>query len=197
MNKSLKDFINKENIKQIMLIALAIVFMGIGFLNLNIDKPMDEIASIEVASRNVAEESLGDVELVSSQAIVENDSLEMENINEDKNYFEETKIERDKMYSETIETYERLIEKEETPEDQKAIITEEISRITNMKNGIIISENLIKNKGIEDVVILENNGVVNVIVKTVQLNEDKVSQIQNIILKELKVDIGNLSISRK
>lgn len=197
MNKSLKDFINKESIKQIMLIALAIVFMGIGFLNLNIDKPMDEIASIEVASRNVAEESLGDVELVSSQAIVENDSLEMENINEDKNYFEETKIERDKMYSETIETYERLIEKEETPEDQKAIITEEISRITNMKNGIIISENLIKNKGIEDVVILENNGVVNVIVKTVQLNEDKVSQIQNIILKELKVDIGNLSISRK
>lgn len=197
MNKSLKDFINKESIKQIMLIALAIVFMGIGFLNLNIDKPMDEVASIEVASRNVAEESLGDVELVSSQAIVENDSLEMENINEDKNYFEETKIERDKMYSETIETYERLIEKEETPEDQKAIITEEISRITNMKNGIIISENLIKNKGIEEVVILENNGVVNVIVKTVQLNEDKVSQIQNIILKELKVDIGNLSISRK
>ena len=73
----------------------------------------------------------------------------------------------------------------------------EISRINTMKNGILISENLIKNKGIEEVVILENNGMVNVIVKSSLLNKEEISQIQNIIQRELKIEIGNISISRK
>ena len=53
------------------------------------------------------------------------------------NYFEETKLERDRMYSEMIETYQKLIDTQETPEDQKAIAAQEISNITKTKNGII------------------------------------------------------------
>ena len=202
---------SKENQKQVLLTLIAIMFIVLGTLNLNKEPKENTYASeiLEVASRNVLEENLGDVELVSSTpAIVENDSLnngvdnnnnnnnDNENNNID-NYFNETRLERDRMYSESIEIYQKILDNKETPNDQKLIMANEISRINTMKNGILISENLIKNKGIEEVVILENNGMVNVIVKSSLLNKEEISQIQNIIQRELKIEIGNISISRK
>ena len=202
---------SKENQKQALLTLIAIMFIVLGTLNLNKEPKENTYASeiLEVASRNVLEENLGDVELVSSTpAIVENDSLnngvdnnnnnnnDNENNNID-NYFNETRLERDRMYSESIEIYQKILNNKETPNDQKLIMANEISRINTMKNGILISENLIKNKGIEEVVILENNGMVNVIVKSSLLNKEEISQIQNIIQRELKIEIGNISISRK
>lgn len=202
---------SKENQKQALLTLIAIMFIVLGTLNLNKEPKENTYASeiLEVASRNVLEENLGDVELVSSTpAIVENDSLNNGDDNDNNNsennkdnnmdnYFNETRLERDRMYSESIEIYQKILDNKETPNDQKLIATNEISRINTMKNGILISENLIKNKGIEEVVILENNGMVNVIVKSSLLNKEEISQIQNIIQRELKVEIGNISISRK
>ena len=206
---------SKENQKQVLLTIIAIMFIVLGTLNLNLNlnkEPKENTYAseiLEVASRNVLEENLGDVELVSSApAIVENDSLnngddndnnnsENNKDNNTDNYFNETRLERDRMYSESIEIYQNILDNKETPNDQKLIATNEISRINTTKNGILISENLIKNKGIEEVVILENNGMVNVIVKSSLLNKEEISQIQNIIQRELKVEIGNISISRK
>lgn len=198
---------SKENQKQALLTLIAIMLIVLGTLNLNKEPKENTYASeiLEVASRNVLEENLGDVELVSSTpAIVENDSINNGNNNDNDNennnidnYFNETRLERDRMYSESIEIYQKILDNKETPNDQKLIATNEISRINTMKNGILISENLIKNKGIEEVVILENNGMVNVIVKSSLLNKEEISQIQNIIQRELKVEIGNISISRK
>lgn len=198
---------SKENQKQALLTLIAIMLIVLGTLNLNKEPKENTYASeiLEVASRNVLEENLGDVELVSSTpAIVENDSINNGNNNDNDNennnidnYFNETRLERDRMYSESIEIYQKILNNKETPNDQKLIMANEISRINTMKNGILISENLIKNKGIEEVVILENNGMVNVIVKSSLLNKEEISQIQNIIQRELKVEIGNISISRK
>lgn len=201
---------SKENQKQALLTLIAIMLIVLGTLNLNKEPKENTYASeiLEVASRNVLEENLGDVELVSSTpAIVENDSINNGNNNDNDNdndnennidnYFNETRLERDRMYSESIEIYQKILDNKETPNDQKLIMANEISRINTMKNGIMISENLIKNKGIEEVVILENNGMVNVIVKSSLLNKEEISQIQNIIQRELKVEIGNISISRK
>lgn len=200
---------SKENQKQALLTLIAIMFIVLGTLNLNKEPKENTYASeiLEVASRNVLEENLGDVELVSSTpAIVENDSINNGNNNDNDNdnennnidnYFNETRLERDRMYSESIEIYQKILDNKETPSDQKLIATNEISRINTMKNGILISENLIKNKGIEEVVILENNGMVNVIVKSSLLNKEEISQIQNIIQRELKIEIKNINISNK
>lgn len=190
---------NKENLKQIALGLIAVLLIGLGFASMD-DVCVDESLakdipadSVEFAVRNVPEEDLGDVELVSAD-IVDNDEL---NQVIEENYYEETRLERDRMYSESVEVYQKLIDSDKTSEDQKAIAVQEISNLTTTKNAIIVAENLIKNKGIEDVVILENDGVVNVIVKTVQLKAEEVSQIQNIVQRELKVDVGDISISRK
>ena len=118
-------------------------------------------------------------------------------LEDNSNYFEETRIERDRMYSETIETYQRIVESNQTMQDQKAIATQEITNITNKKNSILICENLIKNKGFKDVVILENNGNVSVIVKSTSLSQEQISKIQNIVSRELNVEMSNISISNK
>ncbi|MBR3882945.1 MAG: SpoIIIAH-like family protein [Clostridia bacterium] len=199
---------SKENQKQILLCVIAITFIVLGTINLNSNVKNEEFAEgmLEVASRNVLEENLGDVELVSSSAIVENESLDsttsdeekIEEIkSEDDNYFEETKLERNRMYSESIEIYQNILKNSELKEDQKLIATNEITKLTNMKNGILVCENLIKNKGIDDVVILENNGIINVVVKSSYLKKEEVSQIQNIIERHLNVDVQNISITRK
>lgn len=129
-------------------------------------------------------------------SVVENETI-IDNSVKENDYFEETRIERERMYSEMIETYEKLIENQETPNDQKAISAQEISNITNIKNGIMISENLIKNKGFEDVVILVNNETASVVVKSYQLNQEQISKIQNIIQRELKIEAKNINISNK
>lgn len=198
---------SKENQKQILLCMIAITFIVLGTINLNSNVKNEEFAEgmLEVASRNVLEENLGDVELVSSAAIVENESLDstsdeekIEEIkSEDDNYFEETKLERNRMYSESIEIYQNILKNSELKEDQKLIATNEITKLTNMKNGILVCENLIKNKGMDDVVILENNGIINVVVKSSYLKKEEVSQIQNIIERHLNVDVQNISITRK
>lgn len=157
--------------------------------------------------------NLGDVQLVNTEPvtdynagnIVPNDELEVpdeeEKIQTEKieehNYFEETKLERERMLSEMVETYQNVIDSAETPSDQKAIAVQEISNIAKMKNGIMISENLIKNKGFEDVVILINNKVVSVVVKSYTLNKEEISKIQNIIERELEVETKNINISNK
>ena len=66
-----------------------------------------------------------------------------------------------------------------------------------MKNGVMISENLIKNKGFQDVVILISNNNVSVVIKTVSLNQEQIAQIQNIVSRELNIDVGNINISNK
>lgn len=203
---------NKERVKQIFLSCIAIGLIALGYTNYSFNNK-DE--SIEVSSRNSENEiNLGDVELVSStpinsnyiEGIVSNDNLQncVETnttpnylLEDNSNYFEETRIERDRMYSETIETYQRIVESNQTMQDQKAIATQEITNITNKKNSILICENLIKNKGFKDVVILENNGNVSVIVKSTSLSQEQISKIQNIVSRELNVEMSNISISNK
>lgn len=208
--------INKENIKQIALFVLAISLIGLGYLNYNNGELENSEDIIEV-SADYNELNLGDVELVNSD-IVPNEELEEKNSNliessnnilnensniveneslEDNDYFTETRIQRDRMYSEMLEIYQNLIKSEETPVDQKTIAAQEITNITNIKNSIMISENLIKNKGFEDVIILVNSGNVNVVVKSGKLNQEEISKIQNIIQRELNVEFSNISITNK
>ena len=96
-----------------------------------------------------------------------------------------------------IEVYQKLIESKDTPEEQKSIAAQEITNITNTKNAIMIAENLIKNKGFEDAVVLVNLDNVNVVVKSSRLNKEEISKIQNIVQRELSVDFSNISITNK
>ncbi|HIT70829.1 MAG TPA: SpoIIIAH-like family protein [Candidatus Scatovivens faecipullorum] len=218
---------NKEKFKQLFLSFLAFFLIGLGYFNWNLDQKSNNlelssnsndinIGDVELVNSEPVKEFENSI--VTNTAIVSNEDLKsniVENENNIKNnvenntenniynnqvndnYFEETKIQRDRMYSEMTETYQKLIDSEETPVDQKSIAVQEISNITKIKNGIMISENLIKNKGFENVVILVNSGKVNVVVKSQKLLPEQISQIQNIVERELEIQVSNISISNK
>ena len=112
-------------------------------------------------------------------------------------YFATSRLARDTMYSQMIESYEKILENQSISSEQKGITQTEIKKINDLKNSIMITENLIKTKGFSDVIIFVNDTSVNAIIKSDSLKQEETAQLQNIITRELKVDIDNVHISCK
>lgn len=130
--------------------------------------------------------------------LVNNTEQTSSNISNNNNeYFTKSKLERDNMYSQMIETYEKILNSNNSLETQKQTATTEITKINQTKNSIMICENLIKTKGFENVVIFVNGESVSVIIGLPELKQEEVAQIQNIISRELNVNAENIHISSK
>ena len=112
-------------------------------------------------------------------------------------YFTKSKLERDTMYSQMIESYEKVLNSSNSLETQKQSATEEIKKINDIKNSIMICENLISTKGFTKNIIFVNGDSISVIIGVEQLQQEEVAQIQNIISRELHAEIENIHISTK
>ena len=112
-------------------------------------------------------------------------------------YFAELRLERDKMYSQMLESYQKILSNSQISETQKEISENEIKKINDTRNAIMIAENLIKKKGFQDLIIFINGDSISIIVKAKELKEEQIAQIQNIISRELKGEIENIHISNK
>lgn len=123
-----------------------------------------------------------------------NETMTTSNNNVDSEYFTSSKLERDNMYSQMLENYQKMLNNSNIAEDQKSIASQEIKNINNTKNSIMICENLIKTKGFKDVVIFVNGESVNIVVKSEKLTEEQVAQIQNIVTREVNTEIENIHI---
>ena len=183
-----------------------------------------DVASIgdaKLVSSNGVEDGINEEALVSNgeegtdkvqeTAVVEND-LEKTNTNnnntntsittsttskETKEYFSSSRLSRETMYSQMLESYRKILENETISETQKSIAQTEIKNINDIKNKIMICENLIKTKGIEDLVIFVNDKSISVVVRTDKLEQEQIAQIQNIIEREMQTEISNIHISNK
>lgn len=112
-------------------------------------------------------------------------------------YFIKSKLERDTMYSQILETYENVLNSANSLETQKQTATQEITKINDIKNKIMICENLIQTKGFENSVIFVNGESISVIIGTEEIKTEQVAQIQNIISREMNAKIENIHISTK
>ena len=200
--------------KEIVIYAMALMLVAAGYFNfLKFDiSSMETSANVSENEVNMVSNTENQTTVASNQteedndqnkinigdAVLVNSNETIENTVNEKNYYAETKLERNQMYAEMIKNYENLINNTNLSEVQKSIATEEIAKINNNKNAIMICENLILSKDFDECVILINEKNVNVIVHVEGgLNKEKVSQIQNIISRELSVEIENIHISEK
>lgn len=158
----------------------------------------NETKTIETVSMNSNEEAnedynkdehLGDATLVASNDVIEEEETD--------GYFQESKLARDTMYSQTLETYQGILNNSNVSEEQKAIVTQEITKLNKEKNAIMICENLISTKGFTNCVIFVNVDSVSIIVESDELKTDEIAQIQNIISRELGTDVENIHIMTK
>lgn len=193
---------NFKNIKsnQIILFVVALMLVSAGYLSYSM---RGTPVSSNIVSENEVS-SIGDARLVSSNNVIDSNSLNEVSVATSSSsssriddYFASSRLGRDTMYSQMIESYQNLLDNQNVSEEQKTVATQEITEINNTQNSIMICENLIKTKGISDVVIFVNDKSINVIVKADTLEQDTIAQIQNIIAREMNAEIENIHISNK
>ena len=144
------------------------------------------LETVSVGNENTtSDEHLGDATLVSNNEVVDDKTNEdnaksdnektaenentvsqdnQENKQETKetsatnkdDYFQESKLSRDTMYSQTLETYQGILNNSNVSEEQKAIVTQQITDLNKEKNAIMICENLMSTKGFNKCVIFVN-----------------------------------------
>lgn len=207
---------------QIVIAVIALMLVTAGYLNFaNQNKESNLVATSSVADSELMA-GIGDAQLVSANEATEsNNQTQNENVQNTENvttntntentnsnttintqiqedsYFAQSRLDRDKMYSQMLDNYQKILETNNLSSEEKKTAQEEIKRINNEKNAIMIAENLIKTKGFQDIVIFVNNGNVTGVVKKDKLDEKDIAQIQNIITRELNVKTNKINISSK
>jgi len=112
-------------------------------------------------------------------------------------YFTTSKLNRNTMYSELLETYQEMYNNTNSSSEQKAEALKKINDINNTKNAIMIAENLIISKGFKDVVIFVNEESISVVIEAEELKQEDVAKIQNIVSRELNANAEIIHISNK
>lgn len=209
---------------QLAILVISLMLITAGYLNYNTGytgQSMDASTKIdENASSDLA--ALGDAELVNTNIVEENKGEEegevpqnTPNENEqaptpkieketngvptslDDNYFVTSKLERNVMYSQMTSRYQEIISSNTQAAEQKAVAQQEINKINELQNAIMIAENLLTSKGFSQNVIFVNGTSINVIIGKENLGAEEVAQVQNIVSRELKAEVENIHISTK
>lgn len=194
---------------QLIILVISLMLITAGYLNFTTDNNT-------VATSYLTAE-LGDATLVSSNSVIEENILINNNIMEsstnvveennvietvaseeiEDTYFTTSKLERENMYSQMLETYQQMYNNTEISSEQKTAALNEIANINKTKNAIMIAENLISAKGFKNSIIFVNEKSVSVIIGKEELTQEEIAQIQNIVSRELNVDAGIIHISTK
>ena len=206
---------NKFKKNQLVVYAIVLMLIVAGYLSY-----IDNNKSIEISSNSQNNTNIGDATLVSNnetnekqENVVKDEEQQNTNpeennqeqnqetsnthVNNEDDYFTNSKLEREKMYSQMLETYQKILENTSISEEQKAVASKEITNINNTRNAIMICENLMQIKGFDEAVILANGENINVVVKAKELGTEDIAQLQNIITREMSTDIENIHIMKK
>ncbi len=204
---------------QIIIYIVVLVLMVAGYLNYTsyTEKEVALETAMQMESKDDTElADIGDATLVNSNDIVPENTINETDLDVQENvvntdvdvqedvvntdlddYFVQSKLERDSMYSQMLETYENVLNSEYSLETQRQSATQEIEKINKTKNAIMICENLIKTKGFENSIIFVNGESVNVIIRADELKQEEIAQIQNIVSREIQSSIENIHIINK
>lgn len=213
---------NKFKKNQIVVYAIALMLVVAGYLNyIENDRTVEisaqnqntnigdatlvsnnEVAKNDKNSKNSDVENSKESEDIQETDISQDENVEKEsyietNSQAEDDYFANSRIEREKMYSQMLETYQKMLENTLVSEEQKSIATQEIKKINDTKNAIMICENLISIKGFSNSVVLSNGESINVVIEAKELSEENIAQIQNIITREMNTAIENIHIMKK
>lgn len=180
---------------QVIIYVIAIMLVVAGYLNYSETNDLNSAILTSSTEEELLEVSnIGDAQLVSSNVVYEEEIVNNEIVVD---YFSSSRLERDTMYSQMLETYEKILNSNNSLENQRQLASEEITKINKIKNSIMICENLIKIKGINDVVIFVNGDSISIITDDNELNQEKIAQIQNIVSREMGANVENIHISSK
>lgn len=207
---------------QLTILVLALMLVTAGYLNYNSSvQTGTEVASIGDAtlvsanlsnsiSNNIQNQVINndmaanittnkkiESEVASSVSTTEENIATNSEATSTEEYFTSSRLERDTMYSQMLESYQKILDSTTTTEKQKSAAQTEIDNINKTKNAMMISENLIKTKGFNDVIIFSNDDSISVVINKEELAKEDIAQIQNIIAREMNAKIDDIHIMNK
>lgn len=192
----------KKGTAAIYVLALMLVTAGYWAYLSNESKTLETVNLGNQDTTNNVDENLGDATLVNSNEVKEQKQNQEQNQEQEQkteqepvnDYFQESKLSRDTMYSQTLETYQKMLDNSNVSEEQKAIVTQEITKLNQEKNAIMICENILSTKGFNKCVIFVNVDSISVVVGKEKIETDEIAQIQNIVSREMNAKVENIHI---
>ena len=192
----------KKGTAAIYVLALMLVTAGYWAYLSNESKTLETVNLGNQDTTNNVDENLGDATLVNSNEVKEQKQNQEQNQEQEQkteqetvnDYFQESKLSRDTMYSQTLETYQKMLDNSNVSEEQKAIVTQEITKLNQEKNAIMICENVLSTKGFNKCVIFVNVDSISVVVGKEKIETDEIAQIQNIVSREMNAKVENIHI---
>ena len=153
---------------QIVVAVIALMLVTAGYLNFANQNKESNLIPTSSAADSELMAGIGDAQLVSANETKENNQTQNETVENTENvattnktkedtasnitqntsaqedsYFAQSRLDRDKMYSQMLDNYQKILETNNLSSEEKKTAQEEIKRINNEKNAIMIAENLI------------------------------------------------------
>lgn len=186
---------------QIAIISLSLMVMIAGYVNYRYNPEREENLgqSVFVSSKdgfmyssiNIYDEKDNGYE---SEEIAEVNNMYKQK--ESKETLSNFRANRNNMFSELEETYSKAIETNSADVKQLTEYQNKLNELIENKHMITIIEDLIKSKGISDIVIIPTNENLNVIVSDdEEITNDKIAMIQKIIQDELDFPAEKITIN--
>lgn len=205
---------------QLIILVISLMLVTAGYLNFtttdNNQSSVNTVAELGDATlvssndvenqNNIVENTEKDYEKESNETVENNEVASSETSSvenetqttaQEDTYFTTSKLERENIYSQMLETYQEIYNNTNSTSEQKTTAIEEIAKINKTKNAIMIAENLVIAKGFKNIVIFANDNSVSVIIEAEALEPEQIAQIQNIVSRELEVGAELINISTK
>lgn len=205
---------------QLIILVISLMLVTAGYLNFtttdNNQSSVNTVAELGDATlvssndvenqNNIVENTEEDYKKESNETVENNEVASSETSSvenetqttaQEDTYFTTSKLERENIYSQMLETYQEIYNNTNSTSEQKTTAIEEIAKINKTKNAIMIAENLVIAKGFKNIVIFANDNSVSVIIEAEALEPEQIAQIQNIVSRELEVGAELINISTK
>ena len=94
--------------------------------------------------QNEAENNISNKEIASSISTSEESIQTNSEVSDTKEYFNSSRLERDTMYSQMLESYQKILDSTTTSEKQKSAAQEEIDKINRHINELVYDKSQLK-----------------------------------------------------
>lgn len=140
------------------------------------------------------------VDIIETTIDEENEALQTmysDAAKENKNYFVEYRLSRDKLRATLVDRLQEIIKDENTSDAVRADAQREIMRIGNNSEIELQIEGLIKSKGYDDAIVFLTDKDIKVVVSAPELTEQDMVKILEIVKSETNFDAKDIKIMKK
>lgn len=181
---------------QLALLSLSFMIMIAGYINYKYDPEREKNLgqTVHVSGSDVFLYNNTDVD--SSNVSVYTEKNNNSSKKQEESSITTFKSQRDNMFSELEETYKAAISNEQDSSTREKY-QKKLDDVIERKHVISIVENLIKSKGIKNIVLIPTGDNINVIVESEnKLTETEIAIIEKTIQDEFGIDSDKISISQ-